>query len=111
MHPSMHGGELWSGRRAGQGHGAESSHSGSSVNSQADQSRKPVPGESGLNVHAPPFPPQNTTSLYMTANKTVLLQTACTDDNTQPQPAISLPGRLSRSRPRESALLRYPASC
>ena len=58
---------------------------------QVSQRQDAGSSRSGLNANAPPYPPQPTTSLYVTTNKTVLLQTARTRICNPNQPAKSKP--------------------
>ena len=58
--------------------------------SQNTQSTSSETSGSKLNVNAPPFPPkQKTTSLYVSSNKTVLLQTAVTTICNPNQPTVN----------------------
>jgi len=60
------------GRSLNRDQGAESSQSGPKVNSPVGQSQDAAASGSRLNVNAPSFPAQNTTSLYVTTSKTVV---------------------------------------
>ena len=57
-----------------------------STGGQVDQSQDARSNRTGLNANAPSFLSHNTTSLYVTANKTVLLQTALTTVRNPHQP-------------------------
>ena len=52
------------------------------------QNQEAGAGGTGLNVNASAFPPQNTASLYVTSNQTVLLQTAWTTVQNPSQPTV-----------------------
>lgn len=60
----------------------------SSVANSVGQSQETASNGSRLNVNAPPFPSQGTTSLYVAASKTVLLQTALATICKPDQPTV-----------------------
>ena len=76
-----HEDSLGTGKSSGLGQGVESSPREATAGAE--------PQAPKLNVNAPPFPHQNTTSLYVAVNKTVLLQTALATIGHPHQPTVS----------------------
>ena len=83
-----HGEELWDRKLSSQHQGVEPSQKGLSMTNPVGQSQEAASSGSRIKMNAPPFPSQNTTSLYVTANKTVFLQTALTTVHNPNQPTI-----------------------
>ncbi len=77
-----------------QGQGVEPSGRELNAGRQASQGQEAGSYRTGLNADAPPFFSQNTTSLYVTTSKMVLLQTAQAFVCNPRQPAIRLNVRV-----------------